>query len=114
MGGGMYAFSGPAGLARASEYAQDRGSVVMRMSLKAGVRIADLEAVNAATQQERDEAIARGLHRRPHWDAILVKTQVPSVYACYMGYDGIVDKQSGVWLIYNRTALRIQAEDMMP
>jgi hypothetical protein len=114
MGGGIYDFGGPEGLQRATEYAQDPGSVVIRMALKAGARIADLHTIEAAMQRARDEAIARGLHRRPRWATILVETQVPSIYACYLGYDGMVDEQNDVWLIFNRTALRVQAGDIVP
>jgi hypothetical protein len=84
------------------------------MALKAGARIADLHAIDAAMQRERDEAIARGLHRRPRWAAIWARTEDPGIYACYLGYDGIVAEQNGVWLIFNRTALRVQAEDIVP
>ena len=65
-------------------------------------------------RRERDEARARGLHRRPRWAAIWAQTEVPSIYACYLGYDGMVDEQNDVWLIFNRSALSVQVGDIVP
>ncbi len=82
------------------------------MSLQRGARIADADEM--AEQMEREHSAAQGRRPSRARDAALVLTAVPSVHACYFGYDGIVDRVNDVWLIFNRTALRIQETDLLP
>jgi hypothetical protein len=113
-GGGIYAAGGPDGREHAAEYAQDPGGVIVRMSLKAGARIGDVDTLNDAREQEHAALVARGGATNEAAAAALAKTARLSVYAVYLGYDGVVDRSTLVWTIFNRTALRIQREDIRP
>jgi hypothetical protein len=111
-GGGIYAVGGPQAFEHAAAYAQDPGGVVVRMSLKRGAHVADADALVKQMERQHDAA----LRRRPSLarDAALTLTTMLSVYACYLGFDGVMDRVNGIWLLLNRTALRIQEKDLFP
>ena len=113
-GGGIYASGGPDGRQHAADYAQDPGSVVVRMSVKGGAKIGDAAELDRMMRRERRQAQARSPRGGSAWQAVWAKTEVLGLYAAYLGYDGLSDPETGVWLIVNRTALRIQAEDILP
>jgi hypothetical protein len=113
LGGGIFASDGADGYLVARAYAQDPGGVVLRMSVKRGARIVDLAELRRQIRAD----LARGgptahVTRRP--DALTTLTYYPGTYAAYLGYDAVVDHETAVWLILNRTALRIQEEDLAP
>ena len=68
----------------------------MRMTIKRGAHIDDLDLLSQRMLAERHSAAA---HSRTQWAATWVKTEVVSLYAAYMGYDGVVDRETGVWLM---------------
>jgi hypothetical protein len=134
-GGGIYAAGGPEGLAHAHDYALDEGGVVLRMTLKSGARTIDYEVaaqVRAAGQEalerlraERTSAVQQAFRSGGRVAARRVEAQYDeretetaaihaSVgrYAVYMGYDAVADRETGVYLVLNRTALRVQREDL--
>jgi hypothetical protein len=65
------------------------------MSVKAGARIGDAGDLTQAMLGERRDAAARGLVGTRDWDAHWAKTDVLSVYATYLGHDGVVDWTNG-------------------
>lgn len=113
-GGGIYAAGGTDALSHAADYAQEPDSVIVRMTLKDGARIADFN-------QLEQELIVIRMGRAPR-AAVAVEAPAPVMalsasegrYAAYLGYDAVVDRRQGVWLVLNRTALRIQDEDLQP
>jgi hypothetical protein len=85
-GGGIYAAGGANGFEHAAAYAQDPGGRIMRLCVKAGARIGDVDDLTRAMLRERQDAAARGLVGTHGWDALWAKTEVVSVYATYLGY----------------------------
>jgi hypothetical protein len=112
MGGGVFAAGGTRGLQVARNYAEDPGSVVVRMAVKRGARVVELGALVRQMAAERAGGPAPHATREPGARATL--TLVPSVYAAYLGYDVVVDRRFEVWLVLNRTALRIQDKVLPP
>ncbi len=111
-GGGIYAAGGPDGREHAADYAQDAGAVLIRMSVKAAAQIADVGTLRQQMLRRRHAAGARGLRSPARWVGLWAMTEDVSVYATYLGYDGVVDQANGIWLIFNRSALRVQDEDI--
>jgi hypothetical protein len=64
--------------------------------------------------QKRRTVPARAARGTLSWDAVWAQMEDVSSYAAYLGYDGVVGWQSGVRLMLNRTALRIQDRDLAP
>jgi hypothetical protein len=105
---GIYTAAGPHALAVARQYAAVGDGTVVRMTLKGGARILpwhDLEAW--VTNFQRSPAVPPDLARSWYND--------PSRLAVYLGYDAVhvvefpdVD----TYVVLNRTALRIQKENM--
>jgi hypothetical protein len=110
-GGGIYAAGGPDGRQHAAEYAQDPGGALIRMSLKPDATIANARLLTHQMWDIRQSLTSRGPAREAARVAQWVLTERASVYAAYLGYDGLVEPETGVWLILNRTALRVQRED---
>jgi hypothetical protein len=100
LGGGIFAAIGPDARAHAAEYAQDAGSVLVRMTLKAAARLAELEELQRLLRVQAGRTLPADM--------------LEGLLGCYLGYDGIVDPSEGVVLVLNRTALRVQREDLSP
>jgi hypothetical protein len=114
LGGGIYAAGGPDGFHHAAAYAQDADGVVLRMTVRMGARIAALDELEAAARRERAAAPPGGRVSGASRAAAWARLARVGLYATHLGYDGVVHHQAGVWLLVNRTALRIQREDLRP
>jgi hypothetical protein len=108
---GMYAASGVAALSIARTYASPLGSII-RMSLKAGARVADGRAFEDHVTAALRRAEVEG--GQPLAVMRLIYNEVSS-FAAYLGYDAIrivefpeVDN----YVILNRSAIRVQREDV--
>ncbi|MGH2353397.1 MAG: hypothetical protein ACRDI2_11960 [Chloroflexota bacterium] len=113
-GGGIYAAGGADGRAQAAAYAQDPGGVVVRLCVKSAARLKDVEGLRAQMGRDRAMALARARDQSTAALAALAKSADESIFAAYLGYDGVVDTTQGLYLILNRTAVRIQDEDLQP
>jgi hypothetical protein len=100
LGGGIYAAIGPDARSHAAEYAQEPGSVLIRMTVKTGARLVRVEEVEALLRRDVGRTLPPGTRA--------------GIIAAYLAYDGIVDPHEGVMLVLNRTALRIQRENLKP
>lgn len=135
---GMYAASGGTGFAVARQYAAGGDGAVIRMSVKPGARIVDVEvleaqaqavfdatvqalrteqvtAISAAQRRNGDEAARR---ERAAYEQRMAGTRALYTdlgrYAAYMGYDAVrePDDVDVYYVVLNRTALRVQRENM--
>jgi hypothetical protein len=113
-GGGIYAAGGPDGLSHATDYAQEPTSVIVRMVLKTGARVAYVEQLEQELVRLRAGIAPRAALTGLAPEAVMALSDRESRYAAYLGYDAVVDRRQGVWLILNRTALRIQHQDLRP
>lgn len=100
LGGGIFAAIGPDARTHAAEYAQDVGSVLVRMTFKAGARLVELVELQRLLRVQAGRTLPADI--------------LQGLLGGYLGYDGIVDLDEGVVLVLNRTALRIQREDLSP
>lgn len=132
-GGGTYASES---LDDAREFADPPDGVVLRMTLKQGARIGDGEALTRGARAELQATIERlGAELLVARDAALRIANIQGdqlarsryaqgvaianakfvnigAYAAYLGHDGLYFRRDGYYLILNRTAVRVQREDL--
>jgi hypothetical protein len=134
LGGGIYAAGGPDAKDVARVYAEGGPGAILRMTVKAGARIAEARVLAGRAEQEWRRRLSRLSARevraiREAFDrsgragmieaAALYNERRLALealygnlgrYAAYQGYDAILLEEVQTWLILNRTALRIQTE----
>lgn len=129
-GSGMYAVGGIEGLGRARHYSGH--GVVLRMTLKPGVRLAVHDDLLEAAYHARENAIRRiraeeeatrrltteveRRHSKSHYDR-LVETEHAKYddlgrYGAYLGFDGLHIGEREYYVLLNRSAVRVQREDL--
>ncbi|MGH2588802.1 MAG: hypothetical protein ACRDJE_28090 [Dehalococcoidia bacterium] len=133
-GGGASVASGPDALAMARVYA--RGGIVMRLSLKRGAHVTEYDALVdrafhdqaaaarriqeeeteavAMTLSDGDEAAVARLHAAYRTAREVAHAQHDDIgrLGAYLGYDAIHVADADFYVILNRTAVRVQAENM--
>jgi hypothetical protein len=113
---GMYAVAGRSALVIARQYTGAGAGALARMSLKQGARVIDsmvLEerALAALTSIRLRATVERDIRN----EALLSLYNDYGRYAAYLGYDAIRVEgfdDEVLYVVLNRTALRIQREDM--
>lgn len=99
IGGGIYAAVGADAHEHAAIYAQDPGSVLGRLTVKGTARLARLDELDALLRRQAGRTLPADL--------------LAGMLAAYLGYVGVVEP-NGVLLVLNRTAVRIQRENVEP
>jgi hypothetical protein len=132
--GGANAAAGPRALAIAREYAG--GGVILRLMLKAGAQVADFEELDGFAYHRRGEALAEieaaeereiaaaraagrlgtaeEIRSRHHAGRPLVHAQYDDIgrLATYLGYDAVHAADPDFYAVLDRTAVRVQLEDL--
>jgi hypothetical protein len=137
LGGGIYtAGGGPDAFQLATDLAEGQDAVVVRMSIKERAQVGDADELAALALETRarelgrlDAELAQAIQRatRQARSALIPGIEVEfglrraaveaeytnlGRYAAYLGYDVVHERESGYYLVLNRTCLRIQEEDI--
>jgi hypothetical protein len=133
-GSGAYLVGGPHGLTRARSFGP--GGTILRLSLKNGARVADYDelqedayrgrehaiqrlrtaqaAAEAEAVRQGDAAAMRQLDQRYHRLVEIEHAKYDDIgrYAAYLGFDAIVVAGQDYCVLLNRTAVRVQRENL--
>jgi hypothetical protein len=135
-GGGVYAAGGPDGFEVAQTFAEGPGGAILRMNWKVGARIADARLLRQTAERQMLRALMEldGRERRALRRAIDPAARVDlrstralynekrlaiyaeygriGRYAAHRGFDGLHNPVVATYFILNRTAVRVQKEDL--